>query len=59
MACNQCHSEPEPSFANRDRLYSLHPNARYYWLLLAESLLTRLLFGAKLRRIAVLALPGG
>src|ERR1019366_4734843 len=27
MACNQCHSEPDPSFANRDRLFSPHPNA--------------------------------
>ena len=26
MACNQCHSEPDPSFAKRDRLYSFHPN---------------------------------
>ena len=26
MACNQCHSEADPSFAKRDRLYSFHPN---------------------------------
>ncbi len=34
-------------------------HARYYWLLLAESHLTRRLFGAMVRRIAVLPLPGG
>jgi hypothetical protein len=33
--------------------------AQYYWLLLAESHLTRRLFGAMLRRIAALPLPGG
>ncbi len=33
--------------------------ARYYWVLLAESHLTRRLFGAMLRRIAALPLPGG
>ncbi len=33
--------------------------ARYYWLLLAESHLTRRLFGAMLGRIAALPLPTG
>jgi hypothetical protein len=32
-------------------------HARYYWLLLAESHLTRRLFGAMLRRIWVLPVP--
>ena len=34
-------------------------HARYYWLLLAESHLTRSLFGAMLRRIELLPLPVG
>ena len=34
-------------------------HARYYWLLLAESHLTRRLFGAMVRRIAALPAPGG
>lgn len=34
-------------------------HARYYWLLLAESHLTRRLFGAMLRRIGSLPLPTG
>ncbi len=34
-------------------------HARYYWLLLAESHLTRRLFGAMVRRIAALSLPAG
>jgi hypothetical protein len=34
-------------------------HARYYWLLLAESHLTRRLFGAMLGRIARLAVPTG
>ena len=34
-------------------------HARYYWLLLAESHLTRRLFGSMLRRIAALAVPAG
>jgi hypothetical protein len=34
-------------------------HARYYWLLLAESHLTRRLFGAMVRRIAGLPLPAG
>jgi hypothetical protein len=34
-------------------------HARYYWLLLAESHLTRRLFGSMLRRIAALPLPAG
>jgi hypothetical protein len=34
-------------------------HARYYWLLLAESHLTRRLFGSMLRRIASLPLPAG
>jgi hypothetical protein len=33
--------------------------ARYYWLLLAESHLTRRLFGAMLRRIDPLPVPSG
>ena len=32
-------------------------HARYYWLLLAESHLTRRLFGSMLRRILALLLP--
>jgi hypothetical protein len=34
-------------------------HARYYWLLLAESHLTRRLFGGMLRRIAALPSPAG
>jgi hypothetical protein len=34
-------------------------HARYYWLLLAESHLTRRLFASMLRRIARLAVPAG
>jgi hypothetical protein len=34
-------------------------HARYYWLLLTESHLTRYLFGAMLRRIWVLLIPTG
>ena len=34
-------------------------HARYYWLLLAESHLTRRLFGAVVRRIEALPLPAG
>ena len=34
-------------------------HARYYWLLLAESHLTRQLFGSMVRRIATLPLPTG
>src|ERR1039458_10024325 len=34
-------------------------HARYYWLLLAESHLTKGLFGSMLRRIAGLSLPAG
>jgi len=34
-------------------------HAGYYWLLLAESHLTRRLFGAMLGRIAALPLPAG
>ena len=34
-------------------------HARYYWLLLAESHLTRRLFGAMVGRIAVLPVPAG
>jgi hypothetical protein len=34
-------------------------HARYYWLLLAESHLTRRLFGSMLRQIAALAVPAG
>ena len=34
-------------------------HARYYWLLLAESHLTRRLFGAMLRRIWALPVPAG
>ena len=34
-------------------------HARYYWLLLAESYLTRRLFGAMVGRIAALSLPAG
>jgi hypothetical protein len=34
-------------------------HARYYWLLLAKSHLTRRLFGSMVRRIAALAAPTG
>ena len=34
-------------------------HARYYWLLLAESHLTRRLFDAMVRRISALPLPAG
>jgi len=34
-------------------------HARYYWLLLAESHLTRRIFGAMVRRIAALPVPVG
>jgi hypothetical protein len=34
-------------------------HARYYWLLLAESHLTRRLFTAMVRRIDLLPLPAG
>jgi hypothetical protein len=34
-------------------------HARYYWLLLAESDLTRRLFGAMVRRIGLLSMPAG
>jgi Transposase DDE domain group 1 len=34
-------------------------HARYYWLLLAESHLTRRLFGVMLRRIGALQVPTG
>jgi hypothetical protein len=34
-------------------------HARYYWLLLAESHLTRRLFGSMVRRIAALPMPPG
>jgi hypothetical protein len=34
-------------------------HARYYWLLLAQSHLTRRLFGSMLRRVAALQLPTG
>jgi len=34
-------------------------HARYYWLLLAESQLTRRLFGSMVRRVALLPFPAG
>ena len=34
-------------------------HARYFWLLLAESLLTRRLFASMLGRLAALSLPAG
>jgi hypothetical protein len=34
-------------------------HARYYWLLLAESHLTRRLFGSMVRRVAALPVPAG
>jgi hypothetical protein len=37
----------------------LNKHAHYYWLLLAESHLTRRLFGDMLRRIAELPSPAG
>jgi hypothetical protein len=38
---------------------ALIKHARYYWLLLAESHLTRRLFGGMLQRIATLPSPAG
>jgi len=38
---------------------ALIKHARYYWLLLAESHLTRRLFAGMLRRIATLPSPAG
>ena len=37
----------------------LAKHARYYWLLLAESHLTRRLFGSMVRRIAALPVASG
>jgi hypothetical protein len=34
-------------------------HARYYWLMLAKSYLTRRLFGSMVRRIAALPVPAG
>ena len=34
-------------------------HARYYWLIMAESHLTRRLFGSMVRRIEALAVPAG
>lgn len=34
-------------------------HVRYYWLMLAESHLTRRLFGSMVQRIAALSLPAG
>jgi hypothetical protein len=34
-------------------------HARYYWLLLAGSHLTKQLFGSMVRRVSVLSLPAG
>jgi hypothetical protein len=34
-------------------------HARYYWLLLAESHLTRRLFGTMVRRMEALPMPAG
>jgi hypothetical protein len=45
--------EPVPTPAP----FAKPPHARYYWLMLAESHLTRRLFGARVGRIA--ALTGG
>jgi hypothetical protein len=36
-----------------------HKHARYYWLMLAESHLTRRLFGSMVRRIAALPMHTG
>jgi hypothetical protein len=41
---------------NRGRLLK---QSRYYWLLLAESHLTRRLFGGTLQRIVTLPVPAG
>jgi hypothetical protein len=38
---------------------ALVKHARYYWLLLAQSHLTRRLFGNMLRRMEVLPVPAG
>jgi hypothetical protein len=46
----------QPLFKTGGRLVK---HARYHWLLLAESYLTRRLSGAMVRRIAALAVPAG
>jgi hypothetical protein len=42
-----------------DRVLAKDRHARYYWLLLAESHLTRRLFGSMLQRIWALPVPTG
>ena len=49
----------KPTLASLEAYGRLVKHARYYWLLLAESHLTRRLFGSMVRRIAVLSLPTG
>ena len=49
----------EPFTVDKPTGGRLLKHARYYWLLLAESHLTRRLFGAMLRRIELLPLPAG
>ena len=46
-------------FYGLNHLHYLTTRARYYWLLLAESHLTRRLFGAMLGRIVRLPVPTG
>jgi len=41
------------------KISRLIKHARYYWLLLAESHLTRRLFGVMLQRIVTLPVPAG
>ena len=49
----------QPAAASRQDRRALGEHARYYWLLLAESHLTRRLFGAMLQRIWALPVPTG
>ena len=55
---NLCPRAPERSYAAKlDGYRAKH--ARYYWLVLAESHLTRRLFALMVRRIELLSLPAG
>ena len=60
MSCEQLASELHDVQAYEAELDSKkYQAAKDYWLLLAESHLTRRLFGTMLRRIAALPLPAG
>jgi hypothetical protein len=59
LAREQVEVADEPPAAPRKTGGRLVRHSRYYWLLLAESHLTRRLFGAMLRRIWALPVPAG